>query len=463
MIIAMYCVAAAMILGGTYSAISGWEIVIIERGWTQVLSGVIVATGGVLLAGMAFLAGELRRMTTSLARQPAAAPLSATPPRPAAESDAPGGAAGQTDTRTADPRIADPAALPLAAGAASAVGAVAAHGQMPPDDAEAKPSGDDADRGDDLEKIAAAEEALPEPASATSHGEETEEPRALAGQADEDPVAPDIAAQDAEAVTSHVAGQAEDDRLSDRAIFADLLAGQTEGADETAPHDGSEDQDPGDALSQSPLTEAPETQAPEEQAPEPEAILEAPEQEPPPEEEVPPEEWRAEEPPEEAHPDDEALRAEPLEVERLKAEPLEVVASPEDVAEEISAQSAPDAPPPPDAPAEEEPASPQTPRDADIPTASEPDQPEAVADEVQAGPSPDEEVGEAVTEEPVVAAEDLAVPPPSVIGTYESGGNTYTMYSDGSIDAQTPEGDYHFASLDDLKRFIAEGGESGRA
>ena len=57
MIIALYCVAAAMVLGGSYSAMSGWDIVIIERGWTQVLSGVVVATGGVLLAGIAFLAG----------------------------------------------------------------------------------------------------------------------------------------------------------------------------------------------------------------------------------------------------------------------------------------------------------------------------------------------------------------------------------------------------------------------
>ena len=56
-----------------------------------------------------------------------------------------------------------------------------------------------------------------------------------------------------------------------------------------------------------------------------------------------------------------------------------------------------------------------------------------------------------------VAEEEPA--PRSVVGTYESGGNVYTMYSDGSIDARTPSGDYHFASLDELKNFIAEGGE----
>lgn len=49
---------------------------------------------------------------------------------------------------------------------------------------------------------------------------------------------------------------------------------------------------------------------------------------------------------------------------------------------------------------------------------------------------------------------------PVVVGTYASGGNTYVMYSDGSIQAQTPTGLYRFASLDELKAFIAAGGES---
>jgi hypothetical protein len=57
------------------------------------------------------------------------------------------------------------------------------------------------------------------------------------------------------------------------------------------------------------------------------------------------------------------------------------------------------------------------------------------------------------------ASEPDEEPARLVVGTYESGGNTYTMYSDGSIDARTPAGEFHFASLDELKRFIAEGGE----
>ena len=49
--------------------------------------------------------------------------------------------------------------------------------------------------------------------------------------------------------------------------------------------------------------------------------------------------------------------------------------------------------------------------------------------------------------------------PPSVVGTYASGGNAYVMYSDGSIKADTPKGHFTFGSLDELKAFIAEGGE----
>ena len=43
---------------------------------------------------------------------------------------------------------------------------------------------------------------------------------------------------------------------------------------------------------------------------------------------------------------------------------------------------------------------------------------------------------------------------PAVIGSYEAHGTHYTMYADGSIDAETAHGVYRFASMDELKRFI---------
>jgi hypothetical protein len=50
---------------------------------------------------------------------------------------------------------------------------------------------------------------------------------------------------------------------------------------------------------------------------------------------------------------------------------------------------------------------------------------------------------------------------PAVVGTYNSGGNSYVMYADGAIEADTPTGRYRFKSLDELKDFIAAGGEDG--
>ena len=49
--------------------------------------------------------------------------------------------------------------------------------------------------------------------------------------------------------------------------------------------------------------------------------------------------------------------------------------------------------------------------------------------------------------------------PATVVGTYNSGDNKYVMFSDGSIEAQTPSGVFRFKSLDELKEFIAAGGE----
>jgi hypothetical protein len=49
----------------------------------------------------------------------------------------------------------------------------------------------------------------------------------------------------------------------------------------------------------------------------------------------------------------------------------------------------------------------------------------------------------------------------NVVGRYASGGNTYVMFEDGSIEAETPQGRFTFTSLDELKAFVDGGGESG--
>jgi hypothetical protein len=46
--------------------------------------------------------------------------------------------------------------------------------------------------------------------------------------------------------------------------------------------------------------------------------------------------------------------------------------------------------------------------------------------------------------------------PPSLIGSYSSAGANYKIFADGSIEAETSEGTFKFASMSDFKRHLAE-------
>lgn len=87
---------------------------------------------------------------------------------------------------------------------------------------------------------------------------------------------------------------------------------------------------------------------------------------------------------------------------------------------------------------------------APAPVAETPPEPETVT------PAPQE----IAAQEP----EPEASPPEErhAVGSYASGANTYVMFSDGSIEADTPRGRFTFASLDELKTFVNAGGEEAR-
>ena len=61
---------------------------------------------------------------------------------------------------------------------------------------------------------------------------------------------------------------------------------------------------------------------------------------------------------------------------------------------------------------------------------------------------------EAGLETPEPGAEPRA--PPSLIGSYSSAGTNYKIFSDGSIEAETSEGRFKFASMADFKRHLVE-------
>jgi hypothetical protein len=59
-----------------------------------------------------------------------------------------------------------------------------------------------------------------------------------------------------------------------------------------------------------------------------------------------------------------------------------------------------------------------------------------------------------VEPEPQAAEPEEDAAKSEIIGHYEAHGAHYTMYADGSIDAETVHGVYRFASMEELKRFI---------
>ncbi len=72
---------------------------------------------------------------------------------------------------------------------------------------------------------------------------------------------------------------------------------------------------------------------------------------------------------------------------------------------------------------------------------------EARAPRPDAGP--ETRLGEAEEDQPGAFTED-----PAVTGRYQSDGTSYVMYADGSIDARSERGVFHFKSMADLKAFL---------
>jgi hypothetical protein len=89
----------------------------------------------------------------------------------------------------------------------------------------------------------------------------------------------------------------------------------------------------------------------------------------------------------------------------------------------------------------------------DTPAPESVDEPFPVKDESpininRAGHLPSLEAIESVLETPES--------PPSLIGSYSSAGANYRIFADGSIEAETSEGTFRFASMSDFKRHIVE-------
>ena len=58
--------------------------------------------------------------------------------------------------------------------------------------------------------------------------------------------------------------------------------------------------------------------------------------------------------------------------------------------------------------------------------------------------------------EALETALETPVTPPALVGRYSSGGASYKIFDDGSIEAETSEGTFKFASMSDFKRHLVE-------
>src|SRR5215212_8202653 len=68
MVIALLALAVAMIAGGGVAVVQGYDIVLLERGWTLVISGSVCATGGAILLGLAMVLTRLGKIQAELVR-----------------------------------------------------------------------------------------------------------------------------------------------------------------------------------------------------------------------------------------------------------------------------------------------------------------------------------------------------------------------------------------------------------
>jgi hypothetical protein len=98
-------------------------------------------------------------------------------------------------------------------------------------------------------------------------------------------------------------------------------------------------------------------------------------------------------------------------------------------------------------------AEPLAPESAGEPAAAEDESPININ---RTGHLPSLDAIETVLETPEAAPIEKPEEPPSMIGSYTSAGANYKIFADGSIEAETSEGTFKFASMTDFKRHLVE-------
>lgn len=456
--IAIFVLLGLGLLGGGAAAIyDGLPYLVLERGFTQVIIGAMAATAGVILLALARVLVEIRRVRTTLANATMALSVASLAP------------VQQVEQAPAQAPLPGPAAAALG-GAAAAGAAIAAasafEAATPQDEAARETGGETAAEPEDAGREPAGEpapEADVQEAASASHGVDVDSLPSF------DPFRPvDPQGEPGLAMISP-----EEELVLGPDVAAFARAGAVAGSDAQIPDTGHDDV-------------AGETQPEPEPEPEAEPEAESETEAGPSEPEAPAvtpatSDDRAGGDEFSALRESLAGRLRGLDLGERRVEPsFAPVPEPEPDARDadeapVDSSAArrepwfdePAAPEPtPAAPVDDLPPWPPQTREA-APVADRSDEAAGREDEPEAegaAVAPAETAVEQPAEMPETGDADTGPKPPAaepaaseegVVGAYQVGNAHFTIYADGSIQARTPDGDYSFASMDELKVYLA--------
>lgn len=459
----------ALLAGGAYAIVDGWPYRVLESGFTEVILGGLSLAVGLILLALAAVLAEVRRLKGLVSGAMAVAALSE--PRSEARplpSEAPARAEPVLEKVPAPEVSSIGIATTLAAGAGAAAATGALIGLTK---TEGEPQAKAADKAGDADKTDEGDSVLsarPETVAA----EPSQAPSASAGDIDDwllPPVSPvlDAAPSDVHP-DKHEEGEETGEQVAKSQDEPELpLSLDKEEVPEPS------DEKTGEVGPAAAVVDEPETK-PTEDAPD------APKQEPAPVLERDDQLWW----PRIDRPEREQSASVDDEFNALRDQLVGVVNAPEvgaprrdrDTLGTAESWMAPRPWPPVTQPrdpgalseAEAEAADKAAPEEAKVePVAAQNDEPRATAPEAEPEEEEAQEPASTATADLLAAekagpsmaetkpGEEPAASDEGVIGAYQVGETQFTMFADGSIHARTPDGDYVFASMDELKTYLA--------
>jgi hypothetical protein len=462
----------ALLAGGAYAIVDGWPYRVLESGFTEVILGGLSLAVGLILLALATVLAEVRRLKGLVSGAMAVTALSE--PRYESRllpSEAPARAEQMLETAPVPEAGHVGIATTVAAGAGAAVAAGALAGLAKTAD---EPDGKPTDKADEAEKteeghktegVDSARSDRPETATA----EPSQLPSAAAGDIDDWLLPPVPPVLDAAPSDVHPDERGENNETGEQ---ADTSQDEPE---PTVPVDAEGVPKPADDKAGEVEPAAATLDEPEAKPAEDEAVTAKPE--PVTVEARDDQLWwpRIDRPAREqsASVDDEfnALRDQLAGV--VNAPEVESPRRDRDALDTVGSWMAPRPWPPVTQPRDpgamseveagdkgspEEAKAEPSPTQQDEPAAAEPEAESREEDaeepaSITAETLPAEKTGASLAETKL--AEEPAASEEGVIGAYQVGETQFTMFADGSIHARTPDGDYVFASMDELKAYLA--------